>query len=199
MSELPLLEDALYAAARRRRRRRRARPVVALVLVALVATGALITRPHEQERVATPPWPTTTKHGVKVTLPSGWFVAQETLTPRLSQPREVLSVATFPLAYAEGRCNHQPDGAAARMTPRDAFITLQERRAGGLFGPRPARFRPALGSRLYSCLPATEGLMFEFSDAGRSFHALVYIGREASQRTKAQAFQILDRMEIQAR
>ena len=58
------------------------------------------------------------------------------------------------------------------MTSRDVFVTLQERRAAHLFAPRPAHFAPALGTRLDTCLPAMESLMFEFSEAGRSFHAL---------------------------
>lgn len=199
MTELPLLENALYTAARRRQRRRGVFPVAGLLLVALVAAGALVARPRDRERVAAPAqWSTTTKNGITVSLPPGWFLAQETLTPRLTDPHEVLSAASFPLAYSEGRCNHQPDGAAAPMTSHDAFITLQERRAGGLFGPRPDRFAQALGSRLYSCLPVMESLMFEFSEAGRSFHALVYLGRQASQETKDRAFRILDRLRIQA-
>ena len=198
MSELPFLEAALYTAARRRQRRRRGRPVLALLVGALVAV-AIVARPHDEERVATPPpaqWSTTVKNSIEVSLPPHWFIAPQTLTPHLSDPHEVFSVATFPLAYKQGRCNHQPDGAAARMTSRDALVTLQERRAAHLFAPRPAHFAPALGTRLETCLPAMESLMFEFSEAGRSFHALVYIGRQASQQTKDQAFATLDRLRM---
>lgn len=203
MSELPFLEDALYTAARRRQRHRRRRPVVALVVVALAA-AAVVARPHagEDERVATPSpaqWSTAVQNGIEVSLPPHWFIARETLTPHLSDPREVLSVATFPLAYEPGRCNHQPDGAAADMSSRDAFITLQERRAAHLFSARPAHFAPATGRRLATCLPAMESLMFEFSESGRSFHALVYLGHQASRQTKNQVFLILDRLRVRAK
>jgi hypothetical protein len=50
-----------------------------------------------------------------------------------------------------------------------------------------------------TCDAATESLMFEFSEAGRSFRALVYIDREASQQTKDQTFVILDRLHFRVR
>lgn len=143
--------------------------------------------------------------GLAVTLPSGWERAPESLTPQLRDPREVLSVATYPLRYRPTRCSHVPGSALQDLGPRDAFVTLQER---GLdpgsrwlgFPPRPERFGPELGgpSEAAACVPSARFIdhWFGFSDGGRHFHVEVAFGPEAPAAVRREAWGILDSLRI---
>lgn len=225
MSELPQLERALNEAAHRRygrarwrlRTPRAARGVAAVVALAAlaIAVGAGVLSvvsdgPGPDERPATQPadaWTTTVNkpRGFTLSLPPGWGLSAESLTPNLSDPRELLSAGTFPLAYRQGRCNHMPDGALMAMGPADGFVSLQERGRrpqGGLAGfpPRPASFGASAeqsNGDIASCLGHTAHTVeyfIPFSDANRRFYALVVLGRRASEQTRNEAFAILDRL-----
>jgi hypothetical protein len=206
MTELPVLERELLAAARRRRRRRRRAavapvPLLLLLVVALGIGAARLARPQasdEREATPTPAWTTTTNaaHGFTVTLPPGWALARESLTPHLLDPREVFSAGTFPLPYDAGGCAHTP--YVPGIGRAGAFVSVEERGRGAKFPPRPADFAaaatPTQGD-FAECLgrPVQEFLM-EFSDAGRAFHALVALGPDVSAQRRAEAFAILDRL-----
>jgi len=225
VSELPQLERALDEAAHRRygrawwrpRTTRAARAVAAaaaIAAVAIVVGAAVLTAVSDtagpDERPATRPadeWTTTVNkaHGFTVSVPPGWRLSTESLTPELLDPRELMSAATFPLAYRRGRCNHMPDGALRAMGPADGFVTVQER--GGNprasltgFPPRPASFGASVEQRpgdATACLggtPRTFEYWVPFRDANRRFYTLVVLGRRASQRTRDEAFAILDRL-----
>ena len=224
MSELPQLESALDAAAHRRygrarwRRRapRAARAVaVAATLAAVAIAGvavlsAVSDTAGPDERPATPPadvWTTTVNksRGFTVSLPPGWRLSAESLTPQLLDPRELLSAATFPLAYRHGACNHMPDGALTTMGPTDGFVSVQER--GGSpgaagFPPRPPSFGASVEQSdgdIASCLghsADTREYWIPFRDAHRRFYALVVLGVRAPQRTRDEAFGILDRLRL---
>jgi hypothetical protein len=56
-----------------------------------------------------------------VELPPGRQRATVSLTPGLVDPREVLSVATFPLRYRPTRCDHVPGSALEDLGPRKGF------------------------------------------------------------------------------
>jgi hypothetical protein len=150
--------------------------------------------------------------GYRVTLPSGWHRATRSLTPNVTDPVEILAVATFPLPSGESLCG--TSGALARVRPRGALVTLQERGIGAYggpdFPPRPDRFgsdprlpgrsewpycaaiRPG-GRRSTQIRPVPMlDYYFGFGDAGRAFHALVAVGKSAPDRVREQAFQILD-------
>lgn len=201
MSELPFLEDALRSAARRRRSRRRRRPLLAVsVLVAALAVVLVLGSRDDSERVAVPAparWTTTVRDDAWISLPLGWQLASRTLTPHLSDPKELFSAGTFPLRFVQGHCNHQPDGALRRMTSADAFVTVQERRGGPPFPARPAHFKAPRGGLFESCTqdsPDIHGFALDFRDAGRNFTALVWLGRDVSPERRAEAFAILDRL-----
>jgi hypothetical protein len=144
-------------------------------------------------------------HGLTAMLPAGWHHASASLTPALGDPREVLSVGTFPLRYRELVCANLPGSALEDLGPGDAFVTLQER---GLepgstwsdFPPRPAHFGASLGgpSEVSACVPAAHfsDHWFGFSDAGRHFHVLVAFGPEVSATTRTQAWEILDGLRV---
>jgi hypothetical protein len=145
------------------------------------------------------------ERGLAVDLPAGWQRAGASLTPRLTEPREVLSVGTFPLRPGGDRCSHMAERALADIGPQDAFITLQERgydpsSAWTEFPPRPQRFGPGLGSASEAggCAPGARFTdhWFGFSEAGRHFHVLVAFGPEAPPPVRDQAWAVLDSLRI---
>jgi hypothetical protein len=143
------------------------------------------------------------RHGLSFELPRGWQRARVNLTPHLVDPREELSVGTFPLRYRpDGSCSQFPVSALEDLGPRDAFVTVQERGRGSAdgFPPRPRRFGPELGGSAEDrgCVPGKHFTdhWFTFADGGRHFHVLVVFGPDASGRVKNQAWQILDSLKI---
>jgi hypothetical protein len=142
-------------------------------------------------------------HGVSVVLPAGWTHATRSLTPGLFDPREVMSVATYPLEYRRIGCNHMPSSALADIGPRDAFVTLMERGRGNewkSFPPRPAHFSAALGGRseAIDCVPGAHFTdhWFGFSDGGRHFHVLVAFGPDAPAAVRDEAWAVLDGLRV---
>jgi hypothetical protein len=133
--------------------------------------------------------PTTTERslsvaakGVRMQLAPGWHAASENLTPRLVNPREVLSVGTLRMQPAvRGGCAQLPSRAYADMARTDGLITIQERGRGkgSLRGypPRPAHFQIRAQRRTFECAPPNlSSQEFVFSDAGRRFYAFVVLG-----------------------
>jgi hypothetical protein len=146
------------------------------------------------------------RHGLNFELPSGWQRARVNLTPHLVDPREVLSVGTFPLRYRPGGpCAQFPVSALEDLGPRDAFITIQERGRGSAAGfpPRPRHFGPRLGgpSEAPGCVPGKSFTdhWFTFADGGRHFHVLVVFGSAANGAVERQAWHILDSLEVDPR
>jgi hypothetical protein len=144
-------------------------------------------------------------HGLSVRLPDGWRVATTSLTPHLLDPREEMSVGTFPLRYRPGLCAQFPSGTLEDLGPRDAFVTLQERgRDPGSgwpdFPPRPARFGRGFGgaSEVEACVKPARFTdhWFGFTDGGRHFNVLVVFGLEASPQVEDQAWAILDSLRV---
>jgi hypothetical protein len=172
-----------------------------VVVLALAGCGATAGGPRQ----AAPPLTEVSEHGLTVTLPPGWQPARESLTPHLVDPREELSVATFPLRYRETACAHVPGSALDDLGPGDAFVTLQER---GLdpgstwtdFPARPAHFGPQLGgpSEAPGCAPGAHFVdhWFGFTDAGRHFHVRVAFGPRASEDVQREAWAILDGLRV---
>ncbi len=144
--------------------------------------------------------------GYSLTIPAGWHRAEHSLTPTITDPVEMVSLATAPFERGEGICR-----ALDRVIPSGALVTVQERLHGGVgapdFPPRPAEFRPR---------PAVEGnstwawcgrrdsepplpmdhYWFGFSDRGRAFHVLVAFGKEAPEALRMEAFALLDSLQL---
>jgi hypothetical protein len=139
--------------------------------------------------------------GYAVSFPESWQRATETLTPELTEPREILALGTFPLSYGERDCAHVPKSALERMSEEDAFLTLQERGADpGAewvdFPSRPARFafEPGRSSEAAYCVGGPVRFIdhwFGFTDAERHFHVEVALGRAAAE-LRQEAYRILD-------
>jgi hypothetical protein len=146
-----------------------------------------------------------TAHGLTVRLPPGWHRAERSLTPHLSDPREVLAVATYPLHYRDIGCSHVASSALEDLRPTDAFVTLQERGRNPRsswrgFPRRPARFGPGLGtpSAARECVPSARLVdhWFGFSDHGRHFHVDVAFGPKASAKTRRDAWDVLNTLKV---
>ena len=107
------------------------------VALAIAGCGTVAATP----RPAHAPLREVREHGLTVELPRGWQVATENLTPDLVDPREELSVATFPLRYRPTACAHVPGSALEDLGPGDAFVSLQERGLdpGSTWADFPAR------------------------------------------------------------
>jgi hypothetical protein len=150
--------------------------------------------------------------GFMVKLPAGWTRASAELTPQISDPREILTVATLPIAEIG-----PPDGcgggvrpAVAAFTETDALVTVQESGRGALrinylsHPPRPEHFRPEDfpdGSTFTDCFVGdvpVEDHWFGFADAHRAFHVLVIVGRRASTDVRRNAWEILDSLRFDA-
>jgi hypothetical protein len=145
-------------------------------------------------------------NGFAVSYPTDWFRADENLTPRLADPREILSLGTYPLRRGSDRCaQHIPVNALADLGPTDAFLTLQEREDPSTerSDPRPSPFPlgPDTQDDADVCLPTREPLTMwvPFEDRGRAFYALYVLGPEATRETRAELVRILDRLEFDPR
>jgi hypothetical protein len=169
------------------------RRIAVLAVLALAGCSDDDERPRSQLAVG---------RGVTVELPPDWQRARQSLTPRLTDPREVLAVGTFPLRPRRREsCAHMPVSALEDLGPRDAFVTLQERgRGGAAFPPRPERFGPELGGPSESAQCTRHARFrdhwFEFADGGRGFHVLVAFGPEATPATQQEAWGVLDSLRV---
>jgi hypothetical protein len=193
------------------------------VFVGAVTVAAIAVHPASGPSAADqPPAPAPVEfrddaHGFVVTYPSDWFRAGESLTPSLSQPAEILSLATYPLDRSGQRLAFDAflPGNAADVGRDGIFITLQEDRSGpGGFHDRPASFDPATtgvcphGECLeipyagptcpdgYAC-PVVDGYhawWIPFRDQGRGFYAFVAMGDDVfnDPARYGQAWQVLD-------
>jgi hypothetical protein len=157
--------------------------------------------------------------GYDVAFPPGWHRALWSLTPNVTDPVEILSLATSPFRTGQGLCGTA--GALAHVRPTGALVTIQERGIGAYggpdFPPRPARFRPdprLPGRSEWPYCAATRprqrqrtsprpvpmlDYYFGFGDAGRAFHVLVAIGKSAPVDVRRQAFRILDTVQFDPR
>jgi hypothetical protein len=142
--------------------------------------------------------------GVRYLLPAGWHAASRSLTPHLSNPRELLSAGTGRLP-AGGRCAHMPSAALEAMRPQDVLVTVQERLGStSSFAARPAHFHATGDTRseAFDCAgarPTFTSYWFGFRDGGRGFHVLVAVGRSASPARARRAFALLDSLRIAPR
>lgn len=156
-----------------------------------------------------PPAGWTTYHderrGYSVSFPSGWHRARESLTPMLVDPREIVSLGSYPLRFDAGdRCYPPIDApvpALDRLGPADVLVSVQERGGSSLRGypSRPRRFRLRPLDLRYPGRPRRcvarriASMAFQpFSDAGRAFYVVVVTGRLASEQTRRHLRGVID-------
>jgi hypothetical protein len=187
--------------------RRALMPLVVLAAVVLGGCGGEPTRSSGGGE-SSGGWSTyrSAKLGLAVRYPSGWRRAAGSLTPTITDPREILTLATLRIdgVPPDNYCRPWDEPQLPEFSKRDALITIQEGGRGSLslnyrsYPPRPERFRPerlAQGSTFTTCLvrdlPVTDH-WFGFSDAGRAFFALVIVGRSAPERVRREAWKIVN-------
>lgn len=145
-----------------------------------------------------------------VTHPDGWFLAEESLTPSLGDPREVFSLGSFPLTPGGPNCAQIPSQALHDMEASDVFVTIQERGETDPsgFDPRPDDFGPTSDSTdnvFYECLEPEERGDVDalhwiwFTDQDRYFHVLVALGRDATPEDVSAIWGTLDQLVMEPR
>jgi len=157
---------------------------------------------------ASPPATMSSVGGIQVEVPPGWLVAQENLTPWLSQPTEVLSVGTFEMPVSrdpgdELRVSDAPvaPAALAAMTATDAFVSVEASGHTDAPDDRPPSFRTAKDR---ACCSAQTGdypfnwWWIPYIDQGRAFYLFVAIGNQADSNTSDQAWAIADSLVVVA-
>lgn len=145
------------------------------------------------------------RRGFEVTFPSTWLRADTVLTPALSDPREILSVGTVE-PVANGRsssCAQHPVDTMARVGPRDAFVTIQERtnQLSGEMRPGPPRLDAVDpdDSELPACLGHDvpfRTYWMPFQLGGRGFYANAAVGDDAPAGLRAELQAVLDSFEV---
>jgi len=143
-------------------------------------------------------------HRFTAALPAGWELAAQSLTPRLSNPVEILTAGTVHgMRPLEGSCAHMPVGALERMGTRHAFVTVRERYGEPRFPDRAAHFTLPPQPRhteASECVLNGNRLdvhWFGFRDARRGFHVLVAFGREAAPGRHEEALALLDSLRFE--
>jgi hypothetical protein len=146
-----------------------------------------------------------------VRYPSSWARSDEPLMPHLGDPKELVALSTFTARPGGENCGHMPENAIEDMSPADALVVVEERLgnyegAGMLedYPVRPARFGPNDGyrSEAIDCLDHRKVFfdrIIPFSDSGRRFYVYIAVGPEARDAVEAQAWAILDRLEVRTR
>ena len=146
------------------------------------------------------------EHGFTVTYPNeDWQVADENLTPTLTQPQEIASIGTFNMPTSKDgdglRIFDAPvaPAALASMDPTDTFVSLQESGVvEGARDDRPARFAEGQEPEVLALDVPFDAYWTPFIDAGRGFYLFVAIGRDASPQTVDEAWAVADSLRFLA-
>ncbi len=144
-----------------------------------------------------------------VTYPSSWTRSVDPLLPDLVDPKVLVALSTFPARPGGENCAHLPENAIEDMGPTDALVVVEERLgdpedgAGtpGNYPGRPAQFGPSSGypTEAVDCLDhrkAFTDYLISFGDSGRRFSVYVAFGAETPAAVSAEAWAILDRLEV---
>ncbi len=143
-------------------------------------------------------------HGYTVSYPDEWKRADQTLTPHVDDPREILSVGSFPLEPGGPACANVPVNALQSLGPMDVFVSLYESSGENTTAARPEHFSIKQGyepSDFKECLDenaAFQDRLIPFSDQERYFYVYIAIGDSASEDSRRDAFRILDSLEFDA-
>jgi hypothetical protein len=142
---------------------------------------------------------TNARHGYSVALPAGWHRAGRNLTPQLMDPREILSVATYPLRYTRrARCRIPgcPTPALNGFRATDILMSIQERLHARTTAKDVAidlgRRQTVRGGTGNCTRGRVAWYAFEaFAEAGRSLYVLVVMGERAPARSRADLKRLL--------
>lgn len=159
-----------------------------------------------QATIQPPAW--TTYHDQEgrfsIRYPAAWERSIQSLTPGLTDPREIVSVGSYHMRPGGELCAHLPVKALEDLGPEDAFLTVQERAQPHLadYPPRPIHFdlgEPTEGFDGELCVREPGDLLqwwLSFRNGTRAFYALVALGTSASEETRQQVTQTLNSFHI---
>jgi hypothetical protein len=139
-----------------------------------------------------------------IRYPAAWERSMQSLTPGLTDPREIVSVGSYHMRPGGELCAHLPVNALEDLSPADAFLTVQERAQPHLadYPPRPTQFdlgKPTEGFDGELCVREPGDFhqwWLPFRDGSRAFYALVALGTSASEETRQQVTQTLNSFHI---
>jgi hypothetical protein len=175
--------------------------ILLLIVPLLLLAGCGDERSRDERGVGSPGWTQyeSSRWGYTVSYPVSWTRARRPLTPKLMAPREILSVASYPLRYRATNCEAWAGSAQQDIGDGDAFVTVREAgsrsRDRGEFPARPRHFSARFDQAPQpSPCPGGHGLLqhVRFSDAGRNFDVLVGFGSELSDEGRREAYRTLD-------
>ena len=137
-----------------------------------------------------------------IVYPDSWDRAADQLSPHVEEPREIFSVASFPLRPRETTCPYS--GALEDIGANGAFVSLSE--SSGNLTSRYLLARPGeqftLGSgyeaEVGDCADINvEDRMIPFQDGSRFLFAYVALGHTASTETKNTVLSVLNSLEFE--
>lgn len=132
--------------------------------------------------------------------PAAWERSIQSLTPMLTDPREIVSLATYHMRPGGELCEHLPANALEDLGAEDAFLSIQERPDPHLavYPPRPIQFDLGEPNKQFEgvdCVREPGDLLqwwLPFRDGSRAFYALVALGTSASEETRQQLLETLN-------
>ena len=139
-----------------------------------------------------------------IRFPAGWVRATQSLTPLLSDPREIVSIGTYTMRPGGELCEHLPANALEDLGPEDAFLSIEERAAPHLavYPARPTQFTLGKPNEEFDgvgCVRDPNDLFqwwLSFRDGDRAFYALVALGKSASEETRQQVLETLNSFQV---
>jgi hypothetical protein len=175
-------------------------------------TGALApSEPSNAGAATDPDWTTyeIPEAALAVMYPSSWARSTDPLMPNLVDPSELVALSTFPARPGGENRAHMPENAIEDMADR-----CSGRHPGTAWRPRRRHSRGRglseatrtvrSGHRLSQRggpLPRPAQGVFDryipFSDSGRRFYAYVALGAKTPPEVSAEAWTILDRLEVE--
>jgi hypothetical protein len=139
---------------------------------------------------------------VTITVPAGWHVASRRLTS-VASPVQRLVVTSFVLRQTRPDRGCGPTTAISEMPRTGAFLFLFEytgvsQQELATFPSRPSHFRLDPRSyRPYECYGMS--YLIRFQDAGRELQAQIYLGSNATSRTRTMLLGVLDSLRVRAK
>jgi hypothetical protein len=135
-----------------------------------------------------------------IRYPVTWERSMQSLTPMLTDPREIVSVGTYDMRPGGELREHLPANALEDLRAEDAFLSIQERSDPHLavYPPRPIQFDLGEPNKQFEgvdCVREPRDLLqwwLPFRDGSRAFYALVALGTSASEETRQQLLETLN-------
>jgi hypothetical protein len=167
--------------------------------------GRRIARGHVQAVVLSGCWGSSgastfedAQAGLSDRLPGGWRIVEARPTS-VVDPRQLLTVATFPLRQSRPDPNCAPRTARAQMPADGALVQIVEytRRLPARLPRRPPRLE--LPRRPVELECTGLGYTVEFAEHGRRLQAVALVGARAGERRRQEILELLNGLRVAPR